>query len=300
MSELNTEKEPSVDISAFTSVKVEHANVDCTLDVLVECKYRHPGVTWLFLPDPNQSPFSFLASVLQRSDRFSPWFVHDLSWDRGGTLPVCYKGLEIGFGRSGAQRNGSDGESDGGEKAFDSQIRHGVKQLQFAVPSLVMSRIANSSYRSLDKLAPFFFACVLVTTADLVVTNKDFSRSEVEKAKSPYDLGQKVGALTFIPSRGPEFDEHARRTFSALTRHVTSESMQAVEQMRRNAGEFEFDLPSHLARRVANEGSTAVAISGLSAIMICNMRDLTTSVEFIVDHFRSSAASITAEPPFKW
>src|SRR3954451_5309636 len=73
------EKECSVDVRGVRALDGPDRLASCLLDVLVECKYRHPGVTWLFLPQPNRSTGS-LYSPLQGVEHFSPWFIRDTLW----------------------------------------------------------------------------------------------------------------------------------------------------------------------------------------------------------------------------
>jgi hypothetical protein len=118
-------KEFTVDVHARTmAVYLKRLGMHCDLELLVECKFRHAGIAWLFAPDPNIPDSSSATSgyALRAVDAFSMWFLHDEPREVGYSLPLGYKGLEIDTNTG---------------NVHDSEIRHGIAQLQFALPPLL-------------------------------------------------------------------------------------------------------------------------------------------------------------------
>jgi hypothetical protein len=300
-SETGAEKEPSVDLRAVASHRVDSAKVACTLDVLVECKYRHRNITWLFLPHPDDES-SFLHSPLEGVDHFAPWFIRGLAWDQEESLPVCYKGVEIGFGARSEELEPSEDNkrTNARQKTLSGQIRHGLYQLQFALPAILALRVRAATYRPLEELAPFYFIPLLVTNAQLVVANPDFSVTTVERASTPEDLGRVVPALTLTVEPGPELYDHARRQLADLPQRVTSRSLKAVEEFRQQAGFYEIELPSWLAQRIAREPADVSAVAEFSNFLVCNREHLASIIDRVIAAFVGSAESISKEPLINW
>src|SRR5689334_17446118 len=56
-------KEFSVDLlSGWLAAKLPKGQPSCWLSLLLECKYRRHGITWLFLPNPERGPLTFTSS----------------------------------------------------------------------------------------------------------------------------------------------------------------------------------------------------------------------------------------------
>lgn len=128
-----TLKEFTVDVHAHTmAVYLKRLGMHCDLELLIECKFRHPGITWLFAPDPNVPDASPAMSgyALRAVDAFSSWFLHDEPREVDHSFPLAYKGVEIDA------NNGS---------VHDSEIRHGIAQLQYALPPLLWTCFLVSS-----------------------------------------------------------------------------------------------------------------------------------------------------------
>jgi hypothetical protein len=124
--DLGVTKDFSVDIHARGFAPFSDQNKNwASLDLLVECKQRGPNVSWLFLPDPNDPGFSpvTLGCTLRSFDAFSHWFLPSnatVGFDKG--VQFCYKGVEV---------------DDISGQVFDSELKHGVAQLQYALPRVV-------------------------------------------------------------------------------------------------------------------------------------------------------------------
>lgn len=297
ISETGQEKEWSVDLRAVAAPAIEIAGVRCPLDVFVECKYRHRGVTWLFLPHPDGDS-SFLHSALDGIDHFAPWFIHDHEWNVD--LTVCYKGLEIGFGGPIDEDEIEPAKRKITQKALDGQIKHGISQLQFAIPPLIALRIRAAAHSAFEELAPFFVIPILVTNAELVVARRECDREAVSSASAPADLGEVVPALIMSREPGPDFAQHAKRQLAELDFFAKAATLAAVEKYRKDAGSYEIELPSWLAYRIQRDGNDATVISSCSNFLICNVTHFPDMLQDVLRIFLKSANSIRKEPIYKW
>ena len=161
-------KDFSVDLraTAFTRSAFRQKRPSCPVDLLVECKQRARS-TWLFFPDPNKVDFQPYDSPFSALDQFSRWFFLRHESVLAGDSSSCYKGLEID-------------ESNG--NVYDAEIRHGIFQLQYALPRLLAELIRDSATAQFDEHAPFFIAPILVTNAPLVVARRNLTARQIQTA----------------------------------------------------------------------------------------------------------------------
>lgn len=166
----------SVDIRAIRqTLVVPGAKRGCSFDLLVECKHRTRQSAWFFVPEPNGRMAPQQYDVVRGVEEFTPWFLTDPAWYTSNfDLPVCYKGAEIDLSSGNVQ---------------DTELRHGLSQLQFAIPPLLARRIATpgTSFGVVDN-TPFFFSALLVTNAPLIVAGADLDTNRVERAEHLSDL----------------------------------------------------------------------------------------------------------------
>lgn len=193
--------------------------------LLIECKYRTPNKKWLFLPDPNTNEFSHITIgyTTRVVDEFSPYTFGDKATrNLEAGLPVSYKATEI---------NLSDGS------VYDSDIKHGISQLRYALPRLLKDEILENLHGALDDNIPFIFCPILVTTAELFLMNNKMSLAKVAKASKIEELGKKVPYLILHSDYGPDFESHCRsREFVDLAQVIPdlgrNEQVKYIEQKR--------------------------------------------------------------------
>lgn len=138
------EKDFSVDLRATSYIKSQDDNFLAVIELLVECKYRHPSNKWLFFEDPNDGDFSpfTLGYTLRAVDDFSWQFFPanaTVAFDISNCF--CIKGVEVDTSSGGV---------------YDSEIRHGLLQLQYALPRLLTDRISFEIFHPEDENTPFF------------------------------------------------------------------------------------------------------------------------------------------------
>jgi hypothetical protein len=264
---------------------------ECLLDVLVECKYCVRDTTWLFLPQPKYA-ISRLRDGLAAVDLFSPKFVHDLRADDDPTVTECYSAVEVGMS------GGTDENSKG--KALDSKLRRGARQLQYALPSLIMLRARVAALLPIEDTLPFFFSSLLVTNASLVIADATFGVAAVETAKSLSELGEEVPYLIWSADLGPDFYHHCQRQFAGLTQFAKTEPMRAIEAKRKAAREASWVLPSALARRIALDPTDAIHIANFKNVIVVNILHLDKVLTFLGYAFHRLANALKDEPLVKW
>lgn len=182
----DVEKEFSVDVRGVKGAGgLQKPGSQCLLDVLVECKYRDRGTTWLFLPEP-RTDSAGVEDVLQAIDLFSPKFVHGRWPHDDPPLDRCYTGVEVGGQDGGGESDKSKG------RAFEAQLRHGVRQLQYALPSLIALRARMAALLTAEDAFPFFLAPILLTNAPLMVAHASFGIASVETSEALEDVGRMV------------------------------------------------------------------------------------------------------------
>ncbi len=162
------------------------------LNLLVECKQRNPNVRWLFLPDINErdlSPIKF-GETLRVVDNFtySSFIPIQSTSEFDKDVSFCYKGVEID------EKTGN---------VWDSEIRHGISQLKYALPTLLVDKITWSG-----REVPFLFCPILLTNSKLMILNNDVTTDDVQETSSLNAIAKTVPYLFLYSEAGPDFRRH--------------------------------------------------------------------------------------------
>jgi hypothetical protein len=197
------EKEFSFDIRAggFYPFEME-ARIQMTIDLMVECKYRNPNTSWLFIKDINPDEFSNFTQ--KGVIKFIDEFTNMTSSNQHCDFPICetcLKGMEI---------NTQNGE------VHDSGIIHGVNQLLYGIPLLLSSHIEGNLGLHLSEAYPHIICPILLTTADLRILNDEFSIESVKNAKSLDDISFEVPFLRLYSGVYPSLNEHCKNVFKDI------------------------------------------------------------------------------------
>lgn len=196
-------KDFSVDIEATGFTPFRNTNhLTSSVSLLVECKYRVPSTKWFFLPDPNTAEFYMGVSgdTLHAVDEFSPFKLDVGSTASfGADMVLCYKGVEI---------------NERGD-VFEREIKHGLSQLQYALPRLFTQKVMFSGGAGEDSF-PFFYCPILLTNADLIVAKEELTLRDIEKADSVTDLGERVPFFVIQQDFGPDFERHCLKECAPL------------------------------------------------------------------------------------
>lgn len=213
-------KDFSVDINATGYSPFNDPNqVDGMLELLVECKQRVRGTKWLFLPDVNKPAFSkiYLGCALQAFDDFSKFVVDKIpTYDFTKRTPCCYKGIEV--------------QQAGG--VYESEIRHGIEQLRFAMPRLMINAMMNNMMHHPEDNKPFIVCPILLTNAELLIMNKGLTIAKVEAADDLAELGKPVPYLIAYSGYGPDFEAHCVRESKVLLDYIENKKIKAIDEYR--------------------------------------------------------------------
>lgn len=197
------EKEFSIDVKASGYYPFEmDSEIELSVDLLLECKYRNPNVSWLFIEDFNIEEYSNFSSkgVVKVIDEFSEIFSKN-SFSGSPYCPTCLKGMEV---------NTQNGE------VHDKGIIHGTNQLLYSIPSLIESHISSSLTGRLDDIYPYLVCPILITTADLRLIKNDFSIKKLEQTKNLDDISTEVPFLKVYSDVYPGFKEHCVNIFKEI------------------------------------------------------------------------------------
>ena len=211
-------KDFSVDIEASGYTPFRKSNsITSSVTLLVECKYRVPTTKWLFLPDPNYGDYSYviLGRTLHAVHEFSPFILEPnatTSFDED--MIFCYKGVEI-------NENGD---------VFDKEIKHGISQLQYALPRLFTQSVMFTGGVGEDSW-PFFYCPILLTNAELIVAREEITLKDVERASKITDLGELVPFLVIEQDYGPDFERHCLKECTPLGKLEESERFKLLSEL---------------------------------------------------------------------
>ncbi len=272
-------KDFSIDLRGNLLFPTSNPNkVTASLELLIECKYRTPNITWVFLPDINRPDFPVGEGYIIRPiDRFSFCKVStNPIWEFEDSAPLCYKGIEIDLSTG---------------NAYDAEIRRGINQLQYGLPRLISESIWWPVFGlHPEDVTPFFVLPILVTTARLRVLGKGTTLGKVEDTRILEDITRKASFLTLVNSFGPDFVAHSKRQFQELDNLDDSSSNVALIEERLRVSELASDsvfLPSSLGRRLAR-GNTYTLREFCSKFIVCSFGDLPRLLELVKQVIRSS------------
>ncbi len=214
-------KEFSVDIKGFLHFPINNNNeIEASLSVLIECKYRDVGKKWLFLPDTNvEISHQVLGNGIRNLGLFSK---------RNINASLIYNfERKIDFGLKGVELNISSGE------VVEKDIKHGINQLKYALPYLIKDSIEHNIWGHFNDIVPDFIIPILVTTADLYTLKKDFKINDLKNIDSIEDIANKVPYLFAYSDIGPDFTEHHKQVFDNfyIEASITNNNLKELEKI---------------------------------------------------------------------
>lgn len=183
-------KEFSVDLRTWKCLDSEDKLI--IFSMLVECKYRQPGTSWIFSPFPSETvPIGILNST------------EDLVPVRIGTNAVWKLEQSIGYCISGVElSNDGNGNTNG--------AKHGVFQLRFAMPVFVKDDYENALDHTFSDGRFIDLSCaVLVTTADIRVIKPKLGLDDFNLADNLDDVTELKEAIILNERAGPQLQEFA-------------------------------------------------------------------------------------------
>jgi hypothetical protein len=189
--------------------------------LLLECKYRRPGVVWLFLP-ALQKPLLHNDSV-----RLIEWFSTIVGVQHCDLVyPNCYKGIELDLIR------------DNKNHVSDQELRHGLEQLQYSMLACLgdLIRIASAIFPvGPDFLSAQAWLPVLVTNAPLYIAKQTLPEIDFTNVNCIDDLADTAQVLTVDLSCGPQFNSDLSRVSAAISPEL-HQALMRIDAAKRSAG----------------------------------------------------------------
>lgn len=235
------EKDFSVDLLATSYLTNKSDDIHAVIELLVECKYRHPSNKWLFFEDPDGGSFSpfTLGHTLRAVDDFSWQFFPanaTVAFDKNSCF--CIKGVEVDISSGGVH---------------DSEIRHGLLQLQYALPRLLTDRISFEIYHPEDQNNPFFFCPILLTTSPIFVARPGVKIGTVERADKLEDFATVEPWVVVHSDLTPEFERHRATQCADLSKIADEPWVKELEVFRESKGEYKHRLPVEQLRMLSGK-----------------------------------------------
>lgn len=262
-------RDSSVALHAESHTPFSNPNkITARIDLLTECRHRHPNETWLFLPDLNKPDFSPATSgnTIRVVDNFSPYTIEsDAALTFDTSMPVCQKGIEI------------DMETG---NVSDSVFRKGLAQLQYAIPRLLTENALLYLSVHPDHNVPFIFCPILLTTAQLFVVNKDVTTDQIETSSEIREIASQVPYLMMYSDYGPDFESQCMRECNRLKVLQRSEKAMAIEQKRARHYKSQQNLPFTVVEALIT-GDRYYLDTFFTQFVICSKMHFPTLVDTI-------------------
>lgn len=210
--------ECSVDIHAFDLLRDRRHGYWGNLDLLVECKYNHPGINWVFLPYPSDE--SLVMNLLKIQQRLTTRKLANHDFVEELESKLCYSLSGVALHSSGNDQ---------------SAIEHGLSQLRYAIPYIMCSTLDDQADTCNESDLSIGFLCpMLVTNAPLYILKHEVTTDAVRLANNLNDVAESVEMLVVNRNPGPDLNQHTRHIYSASVNrnanvHSRWEKLQELE-----------------------------------------------------------------------
>lgn len=211
------------------------------------------------------SPF-VLGRTMRAIDDFSRVFFKPnctVSFDEDAIF--CMKGVEV---------DASTGA------VHDAEIRHGLAQLQYALPRLLSDNISFNMLSHEEDNYPFIICPILLTTSELFIARDDVSIATVERASVLEDIAVPAKYVTLYLDPTPDFQRHRQLACSQLSELANHQVTKKIDAFRKERGEYEFALPSGQCWRLANSNGEKFA-EYFSQTVVCSLEHFPELIEEI-------------------
>ncbi len=172
----------SIDIWAVNHLFKRNLGLWANLNYLIECKYCHEGIKWVFAPlAKTDTEHLFEISVIHTLDKICTRRIFNKQpiWNLIKRFPLCFKGVEL-LPKDATAQN----------------IERGRSQLRYGIPRLAIHLSETQMMNFHDEDLYVEFICpILVTTADLFVLNKGLRLKEFQRANNINDIAYKAPAI---------------------------------------------------------------------------------------------------------
>lgn len=224
----------SIDIWAVTELFKKNRLIWAGLNYLIECKYCHPGIKWLFAPHTKSDTEHLLeGSTVYTLDQLCTRQIFDKRpiWNLAKQFPICFKGVEL------HQKD-----------ATSQNIERGRSQLRYGTPRLAIHLYECHMMNFNDEELHLEFICpILVTTAELFVLKNGLGLNDFRNVNELSEIASEVPALILTNPYSHLFVDYADEIIKNL--HSKSPSIdERIEQLdvllKKKTGENEDDMRS--------------------------------------------------------
>lgn len=187
----------SVDLWAFDFLE-EDKQKDrywAAINFLIECKYSHPTVKWVFSPFPEEQEEDMLIGVIAEHQDFAITRIEtDPLYLLDEEIDYCIKGIELHD-----------------DNCNPNRIEHGLNQLKYGVVQLTKDRLVEQIASRYDSELNIEFICpILVTTAPLYVLNTGLSLEMFQQAEEIQSIAKAVDAVVVSSRIGVELKRYIK------------------------------------------------------------------------------------------
>jgi len=217
--ELNIERQFSYDINA-AYVRENHF-----ITIMTECKYRHPGTKWIFLPESygQLSPNCFMHAI----DHFVGLSFPFVSIFPRKLAPACSKGVEL----AGDNRN-------------HKSITQALLQVAYAMAPKIADAIEYQVGRYLVDDHIFYHVPMIVTTSELFRIKAGVSIKEIREANLLDEVASGQDILVFNYKPGIELKKYNWNIFNDLRERVGEDKLRKKMQTFTNSMDHLFSVLS--------------------------------------------------------
>jgi hypothetical protein len=192
----------SVDVHAFLFLRDSPGSHWGKLNLLVECKYHHPGVRWIFAPHARESLASFIGGCVAHFDDPTTYRIKNRAplgmMER--ELDICTRGVALHPGG-----------------CESKPVDDGLYQLRYAIPSFIAGEVREQvTTGNEEDLLIVFLRPLLVTTASIHVLNEGITLEAFQEAGSLDGVSAEVDALVVFQEPGPELWGYCHQTLARL------------------------------------------------------------------------------------
>ena len=220
--------ECSVDVWAMRHYYKHRKEHWGTLNYLVECKYCHPSVRWVFMQHgKDDTEYLMDISPVQVMDHLCTRMIWDKRpiWNLRDRFPMCPKGVEI---------HSND--------ATSQNIDRGRSQLVYGLPRLISHLAEGEIMKWNDVDLEIEMSCpMLVTTAGLFILKPGLSLESFLQAKDLADIAGQVPALILTTPYSHMFSDYADHVISDL-HNKNPEIKKRLKELRDVSGQTD-DFP---------------------------------------------------------
>ena len=245
--DINTEF--SVDLLAMQSMGDLQGDRWGNLHLLLECEYRRCGTRWIFSPHPSPTRHN-MDLVTLNQDLCTRRITHRYLSRIYPKVQHCLRGTEF--------HNTS-------KKANPNEISHGLSQLYYATPNLVLQSLSHQINATREEDLYIQIICpILVTTATLYILKPDLDLANFYSALDLTEVAEETDALIVDQRPGPQLQKYSENLLGDFLRENRT-----IESYMKELGDILINkgVPKDIISSMVNLRSTILSSSKLVLVV---------------------------------